>query len=85
MGDYRPINLLGSMYTVLIEVLAAKMRKVLEAVISTYQNAFGKGHQILNCSFIANEVPESRIKEGRGGMLFKVDMMKAYGHVSWNT
>lgn len=52
--------------------------------ISEYQNNFVKGHPILNCSLIANELLDSRIKEGSGGRIFRVDMMKAYDLVSWN-
>lgn len=33
--------------------------------------------QILDCSLTANEVLDSKIKEERRGMIFKVDMMKA--------
>lgn len=47
MEDFRPISLLRSMYKVITKVLAGRMRKVLNVVISQYQNAFVKGKQIL--------------------------------------
>lgn len=66
MGDFKPISLLGSMYKILINVSARKMRKVLNGVVSQYLNAFVKGRQILDCSPIANEVLFSRITQGVG-------------------
>lgn len=71
------------MYKVITKVLAGRMTEVLTEVISQYQNAFVKGRRILDCSFIASEVLNSKIKGG-GGMIFRVDMMKVYDHASCN-
>lgn len=30
------------------------------------------------------EVIDAKLKEGGGGMVFKVDIMKVYDHVYWN-
>lgn len=53
-------------------------------VISQYQNALVKDRQILDCCMVANEALDSRHKQGKGGGIFKVYMMKAYDHDSWN-
>lgn len=53
-------------------------------VIDQYQTAFVEDWQILVCSLIANELIDSRLEQRGGGVIFKVDIMKAYDHMSWN-
>ena len=56
LGDFWPISLLGGLYKLLAKVLANRLKKVLEKVVSVDQNAFVRGRQILDASLIANEV-----------------------------
>ena len=83
MGDYRPISLLGGLYKLLAKVLTNRLKKVIGNVVSSDQNAFIKGRQILDASLIANEVIDSWQKRGEKGLICKLDIEKAYVSINW--
>ena len=84
LGDFRSISLLGGLYKLLAKVLAIRLKKVVGKVVSTSQNAFVMGRQILDASLIANEdrlVAETKRKEK--GLICKLDIEKAYDSINW--
>ena len=81
LGDFRPINLLGGLYKLLAKVLANRIKNVIGRVVSSDQNAFVRGRQILDASLIANEVIDSWQKRGEKGLICKLDIEKAYDSV----
>ena len=53
-------------------------------VVSRAQNAFVEGRQILDVVLIVNEAIDLMLKRNENGLLCKLDIEKAYDHISWN-
>ena len=83
LKDFRPISLVNSLYKLISKVLANRIKKVMSQLVNKAQNAFVKGRQILDASLIANEIIDSTTKKKETGMLCKLDIEKAYDHISW--
>jgi hypothetical protein len=83
--DFRPINLLGSIYKILAKVLAIRMKQVLDSLNSNNENAFRWRRQTLDSAIIANNTCLDIISKSRiHGVLCKLDFEKAYEHVKWD-
>ena len=82
--DLRPISLVGGLYKILTKVLANRIKRVMSLIISQAQNAFVEGRQILEVVLIANEAVDSILRKKESGLLCKLDIEKAYDHISWD-
>ena len=64
------------------KVLANRIKRVMGKVISPVQSAFVEGRQILDAVLIANEAVDCIIKRKESGLACKLDIEKAYDHLS---
>lgn len=83
IGDFRLISLLGSTYKIISKYLDTRLKVVLPSVISQAQCVFLEGRFILDGTLCANGCMDSRIQGGIPRVICKVDVEKAYDHVSW--
>ena len=81
--DFRPTSLVTSLYKIFVKVLSMRLKGVLVDTIGESQGTFVAGRQILDTILVANEVVEEYRKEGRSGVVFKIDFVKAYDFMGW--
>ena len=74
--------MLGGLYKILAKVLASRLRRVIDKVVSHSQNAFIEGREILDATLIANEVVNSMRRRNDGKLVCKLDIEKAYDHLN---
>ena len=74
---------MSSLYKLLAKVLANRLKRVVERIVSNSQHAFVEGKQILDAFLIANETLDSRLKSSKKEVICKLDIEKAYDHVNW--
>jgi hypothetical protein len=81
--DFRPISLVGGVYKMISKVLAHRVTVLFGKIISSSQNAFIGGRQILDSVLIANECLNSQLRSGEAGLICKLDLEKPYDYVNW--
>ncbi|GJW56219.1 RNA-directed DNA polymerase, eukaryota [Tanacetum coccineum] len=84
VSDYRPISLIGCLYKVVSKILAIRISLVLDNLILEVQTAFLPNRQILDESFIINELLSWCKHKKQQAMIFKVDFAKAYDSIRWD-
>ncbi|XP_058754175.1 uncharacterized protein LOC131627320 [Vicia villosa] len=82
--DFRPICLVGCMYKALSKLLAARLKKVLDSIVSKSQSVFVPSRQLMDGVLVVNEVVDYAAKTKKGIFLFKVNFENAYNTVTWN-
>ncbi|GKD06940.1 putative RNA-directed DNA polymerase, eukaryota, reverse transcriptase zinc-binding domain protein, partial [Tanacetum coccineum] len=61
--DFRPISLIGTHYKIIAKILANRLSKVIDKVVSKEQSAFISGRQILDGPLIISEISGTKKEE----------------------
>ncbi|XP_076957750.1 uncharacterized protein LOC143633313 [Bidens hawaiensis] len=83
LGDFRPISLIGCINKIISKVLVCRLKKVIGKLVSVEQTAFLAKRSILYGPLILNEIVAWLKKANKRGMIFKVDIEKAYDSLNW--
>jgi len=84
LKEFRPISLLGCLYKILAKMLAGRLAKVMNLVISKSQLAFLKGRNLVDGVLVVNEVVEVARLRNRECLILKVDFETRWIEVFWN-
>ncbi|CAN6179481.1 unnamed protein product [Urochloa humidicola] len=80
--QYRPICLLNCLYKWITKVLSIRLEMVNEKLILKNQSAFMKGRNIMNSILALHEILHETKKQGKTGIVLKLDFEKAYDKVN---
>ncbi|GJV14423.1 putative RNA-directed DNA polymerase, eukaryota, reverse transcriptase zinc-binding domain protein, partial [Tanacetum coccineum] len=81
--DCRPISLIGIQYNIIAKILANRLSKVIDSLVSQEQSAFISGRQILDGPLILSEIIDWYKIQKKKMLLFKIDFENAFDSVSW--
>lgn len=71
-------------YKIISKCLALRLIDVLSGIVSKEQRVFLKGWNMVDGVLCANECIDAYIREGRLGVVIKLDLEKAYDHANWD-
>ncbi|GKB28028.1 RNA-directed DNA polymerase, eukaryota, reverse transcriptase zinc-binding domain protein [Tanacetum coccineum] len=83
VNEFWPISLIGIRYKIIAKVLANKLSKVINNIVSPEQTTCIASRQILDGPLILSEVIDWYKKRKKKMLLFKIDFEKAFDSVSW--
>ena len=84
LANYRPISLTNTDYKILAIVLANRLQKVIDALISKHQSAYIKGRYIGTNARTILDIFEYCENRNYEGILLFLDFQKAFDSVEWN-
>jgi len=73
LKDFRPISLLGCLYKLFSKVLARRLAKVMDSIISSSQSTFIKGRNLIDGVLVVNELVVFAKKSKTECLTLKVD------------
>ncbi|XP_027158138.1 uncharacterized protein LOC113759763 [Coffea eugenioides] len=83
-SDFRPISLCTFVNKVFTKILSNRLKSVMPLLISPEQSAFAQSKEISDNVLIAQDMVAGLDRRTRGhNIIFKLDKIKAFDHVSW--
>lgn len=83
-SDFRPINLVSSLYKIISKVLSLRMCLVMNEIVSHSLRALVCGKQIVDGILVANELVDGRKKSRKPDLVYKIDTEKTYDRLDWD-
>lgn len=84
VNDFRPIACCNLIYKGIAKVIANRLKKVIDPIISQNQNAFIPGRHIQENLLLAHELVRGYgRKHGSKSCMIKLDLKGAYDNVNW--
>jgi len=85
--EFRLISLRNTIYKLITKVLVNRLRPFLDQIVGPYQSSFLPGRGTSDNAIILQEVIHSmrklKKKKKKRDVVYKIDLEKAYVHVSW--
>ncbi|PKI45344.1 hypothetical protein CRG98_034262 [Punica granatum] len=84
--QFRLISFCNVSYKLTIKIVANRLQKYMPSLILPYQSSFIPGRHIQDNIIVAQELIHSKrmMKRKKGFMVLKIDLEKAYDHLSWD-
>lgn len=84
--EFRPISLCNTIYKILTKVLVHRIRPILNNLIGPFQSSFLPGRGTTDNVIVLQEIVHAmrKSKKKKGDVAYKIDLEKAYDHVSWD-
>ena len=86
ISNYRPISLCNTVYKMVTKIIVARIRPMLDKLVSPIQSAFVPGRKGVDNAIIVQELIHT-ISKKKGGVRYlavKVDLEKAYDKLEWS-
>lgn len=86
INNYRPIGLCNTVYKIITKLIVARLRSVLNRLVSLLQIAFVPNRKGINNAIIVQELIHtmSRKHGSEGLMAIKIDLEKAHDRLEWS-
>lgn len=82
--DFRPISLVHSFAKLITKVLANRLAKRLNELVSPNQSAFIKGRFIQDNFMLVQQTARLLHSQNMARLLFKLDITKAFDSITWS-
>lgn len=78
LDEFMPICLVGSLYIIIFNILASRLKLVIRKLISRCQTTFVTNMKLMDGVFVLNETVDFSKRNNRSCMLVKIDFENTY-------